>query len=397
MSTPRPKGPLDGFKIVELGGIGPVPFAGMLLTDLGAEVLRIDRRGAGFEMPIPADKDTLQRGKHRLTVDLKHPEGAETVLNLIDDADALLDSNRPGVLERLGLGPEVLLERNPRLVVGRMTGWGQDGPIAARAGHDPSYIALTGALHSIGRAGGPPQLPLSLVGDFGGGAMYLVTGILSALLERSLSGRGQVVDAAIVDGVAHLMASPYSLLAGGAWNVERGTNLIDTGAPFVDVYETSDAEYVAVASLEPPFFAQLLAGLELDPADVPQQWDRASWERMRDLFAERFRMRSRDEWDDIFRDHDACVSPVLSMDEAPHHPHLRARGTFIERDGAFEPGPAPRFSRTQAPLAARPSDPATADPHASLAAWGASRIHEILASEAVSISDSTAGNSVTSH
>jgi alpha-methylacyl-CoA racemase len=397
MDAPLATGPLHGIKVVELGGIGPVPFAGMLLADLGAKVLRIDRRGAGFDMPIPAENDTLQRGKHRMVVDLKHPEGAETVLNLIDDADVLLDSNRPGVLERLGLGPDVLLERNPRLVVGRMTGWGQDGPLAARAGHDPSYIALTGALHSIGRAGGPPQLPLSLVGDFGGGAMYLMTGVLSALLERTWSGRGQVVDAAIVDGVSHLMASPYSLLAGGAWQAERGTNLIDTGAPFVDVYETSDGEHVAVASLEPPFFAQLLEGLDLDPADVPKQWDRSSWERMRGIFAERFRTRTRDQWDAVFRDRDACVSPVLSMDEAPHHPHLRARGTFVERNGAYEPAPAPRFSRTQTILPAVPADPATADPRASLGAWGASRTDDILASRAVSGRDAAAEHAAPSH
>jgi alpha-methylacyl-CoA racemase len=397
MSESQPRGPLRGTRVVELGGIGPVPFAGMLLADLGAQVLRIDRRGAGFEMPIPAEKDTLQRGKQRLTVDLKHPDGAEAVLNLVEDADVLLDSNRPGVLERLGLGPDVLLERNPRLVVGRMTGWGQDGPLAGRAGHDPTYIALTGALDSIGRAGGPPQLPLSLVGDFGGGAMYLVTGVLSALLERGRSGQGQVVDAAIVDGVSHLMASPYSMLAGGAWQVERGTNLIDTGAPFVDVYETSDGRHVAVASLEPPFFAQLLEGLGLDPADVPKQWDRSAWDRMRGLFAERFRTRTRGQWDAVFRDRDACVSPVLTMEEAPHHPHLRARGTFLERNGAYEPAPAPRFSRTQTTLPAVPADAATADPRASLDAWGASRTHEVLASGAVSGSDADAHHAAMSH
>ncbi|HEY4613832.1 MAG TPA: CaiB/BaiF CoA-transferase family protein [Citricoccus sp.] len=390
-------GPLSGTRVLELGGIGPVPFAGMLLADLGAQVLRIDRQGAGFEMPIPPEKDTLHRGKQRLSLDLKHPDGASTVLMLVEDADVLLDSNRPGVLERLGLGPDVLLERNPGLVVGRMTGWGQDGPLAARAGHDPTYIALTGALHAIGRAGGPPQLPLSLVGDFGGGAMYLVAGVLSALLERHRSGRGQVVDASIVDGVAHLMASPYSLLAGGAWQVERGTNLIDTGAPFVDVYETADARYVAVAALEPPFFAQLLAGLALDPAEVPEQWDRSSWGRMRKLFTACFRRRTRDEWDAVFRERDACVSPVLSLEEAPHHPHLRARGTFVERDGAYEPAPAPRFSRTPSTLPAPPVAPASADPRASLDAWGASRVPQILSSGAVSGSDAQTSHAALSH
>jgi len=364
-------GPLAGMKVVELGGIGPVPFAGMFLADLGARVLRIDRAQGGFEMPIAPERDTLHRGKQRITVDLKTDEGVRLVRTVAADADVLLDSYRPGVLERLGLGPDTLLAANPRLVVGRMTGWGQDGPLATRAGHDPSYIALTGALHAIGRAGGPPQLPLSLVGDFGGGAMYLIAGTLAALWEAQRSGKGQVVDAAIVDGVSHLMASPYSLLAGGAWHDERGSNLIDSGAPFVDVYETADGRYVVAAALEAPFFAQLVDGLGLCDDDLPAQWDRTRWPELRQRLAVAFRTRTRDEWAAHFAGTDACVSPVLSMAEAPASSHLTARGTFFERDGAFEPAPAPRFSRT---VPGRPAAPPTPDARSvadALAAWSA--------------------------
>ncbi|WP_127127337.1 CaiB/BaiF CoA-transferase family protein [Georgenia sp. SYP-B2076] len=365
-------GPLAGMRVVELGGLGPAPFAAMLLADLGADVVRIERRGAGFTMPIPDELDTLQRGKDRITVDVKHPDGRELVLRLVDKSDVLLDPYRPGVAERLGIGPDACLERNPGLVYGRMTGWGQDGPLAARAGHDPTYLAMTGALHAIGRAGGPPQLPLSLVGDFGGGAMYLVTGVLAALWERQRSGRGQVVDAAIVDGVAHLMASPYSLLAGGAWNDERGTNLVDSGAPFVDVYETADGRHVAVAALEAPFYAQLLRGLGLeDDEDLPGQWERARWPELRERFAAVIAARTRDEWWDVFRDTDACVAPVLSMAEAPRNEHLRARGVFVERDGHVEPAPAPRFSRTAPPPPRRVSPPDTVPAADVLASWDA--------------------------
>ena len=372
MSVPTVRsGPLAGLRIIELGGIGPVPFAGMFFADLGASVLRIDRAHGAFQMPIDAKFDTLQRGKQRVTVDLKTEVGAELVRALAEQADVILDSYRPGVLERLGLGPDVLLERNPRLVIGRMTGWGQDGPLAQRAGHDPSYIAQTGALHAVGRADGPPQLPLSLVGDFGGGAMYLIAGTLAALWETQRSGIGQVVDAAIVDGVSHLMASPYSLLAGGAWRDERGTNLIDSGAPFIDVYETADGRHVAVAALEPPFFAQLEAGLGFAPGDLPGQWDEKRWPELRERLAAAFRTGTRDDWAAHFADTDACVSPVLSMTEAPTAPQLAARGTFIERDGAYEPAPAPRFSRT---AAGRPDAPAIPDavPAAdAIAAWSA--------------------------
>ncbi|EHR61164.1 CaiB/BaiF CoA transferase family protein [Saccharomonospora cyanea] len=362
-------GPLTGLRVVELAGLGPAPFAAMFLADLGADVVRVQRPNAGFTMPIDPRRDTLQRGKRTLDVDLKHPDGAEVVLALAEHADVLVEGYRPGVAERLGLGPADCWARNPALVYGRMTGWGQDGPWAQRAGHDPTYQAITGSLHAIGRAGGPPQLPLSLVGDFGGGALYLVSGILAALWEAQRSGRGQVVDAAIVDGVAHLMANPYSLLAGGAWNDERGTNLIDSGAPFVDVYETADGKHVAVAALEPPFYAQLLDGLGLTGADLPGQWDRAGWPRLRKRFAAVFATRTRDEWAARFEGTDACVAPVLSMTEAPHAEHLVARGTFLDRDGHPEPAPAPRFSRTPTGVPDPPPGPGDTDPRTVLEDW----------------------------
>jgi len=368
-------GPLAGIRVVELGGLGPGPFACMLLADLGADVVRVDRAGAGFQMPVPDELDTLQRGKSRVAVDLKDPTGLESVLALVDQADVLVDPYRPGAAERLGLGPEALLERNPRLVYGRMTGWGQTGPLAQRAGHDPNYLSATGALHAIGRAGGPPQLPLSLIGDFGGGALYLVAGILAALVERSASGRGQVVDAAIVDGVAHLMANPYSLLAAGVWNDERGTNLIDSGAPFVDVYETADGGYMSVAALEPPFYAQLIDGLDLAAAGLPGQWSQPEWPTLRAAFAAAFRTRTRDEWAQIFESTDACVAPVLSMSEAPHGEHLAARGTFLDRDGRPEPAPAPRFERTPAGVPAPPEGAGRSSVTELLERWGAAIPH----------------------
>jgi alpha-methylacyl-CoA racemase len=362
-TLPDRTGPLTGLKVVELAGLGPAPFAAMFLADQGADVVRIERTGAGFTMPIDPHLDTLQRGKRMVGANLKDPHDLATVLALIEKADVLIEGYRPGVTERLGLGPEECWARNPKLVYGRMTGWGQDGPLAQRAGHDPTYQALVGSLHAIGRAGGPPQLPLSLVGDFGGGAMYLVAGILSALWEAGRSGRGQVVDAAIVDGVAHLMANPYSMLAGGAWNDERGTNLIDSGAPFVDVYETSDGKHVAVAALESPFYAQLLDGLGLaGDESLPGQWDRRRWPELRERLAAVFAGRTRDEWAQRFDGTDACVAPILSMGEAPAHEHLVARGTFLHRDGRPEPAPAPRFSRTPAGV---PSPPPAAEGDAS--------------------------------
>ncbi|WP_404290006.1 CaiB/BaiF CoA transferase family protein [Glutamicibacter arilaitensis] len=378
------QGPLTGLSVLELGGLGPAPFAAMLLADLGADVLRVERSGAGFEMPVPERMDTLQRGKRRIRLDLKHEQGAETFLDLVQAADIVIDSYRPGVIERLGIGPDECLERNPRIIVARMTGWGQDGPLAQRAGHDPTYLALTGALHAIGRADGPPQLPLSLVGDFGGGAMYLVTGILAALWERERSGQGQVIDAAIVDGVSHLMASPYSLLAGGAWTDRRGENLIDSGAPFVDVYRTADDKWMTIAALEPPFFAELINGLGLDPAWAKRRWKKENWDQLRVELCEAFARRTRDEWEEIFAGRDACVAPVLSLNEAPESAHLQARGTFFQREeGHVEPAPAPRFSRTNTgiPTAAVGIDEKTASE--ALAGWGNQNCERLANSPAI--------------
>lgn len=362
-------GPLAGLKVIELGGLGPAPFAGMYLADLGADVIRIDRADGGFVMPIPPEEDTLQRGKQRLTIDLKDPAGAAQVLDLAEKADVLIESYRPGVAERLGLGPDVCLTRNTALIYGRMTGWGQSGPLSQRAGHDPTYLARTGALHAIGRAGGPPQLPLSLVGDFGGGAMYLVAGILAALWETSRSGTGQVIDAAIVDGVSHLMASPYSLLNGGAWTDARGVNLIDSGAPFIDVYETQDNRHVAVAALEPQFYAQLLEGLGLTVENIPGQWNQKQWGLLRQRFAQRFAAETLAHWEDVFAGTDACVAGILSMAEAPKSEHLQARGTFIDRNGKPEPAPAPRFSRTATGLPTAPVPPGSTDFNNAISRW----------------------------
>jgi alpha-methylacyl-CoA racemase len=328
-------GPLHGLRVVEIGGIGPVPFCGMLLADLGADVVRLDRPG---ELPpgyADAGRDLLRRGKRILAVDLKTVGGAAVARGLLERADVAIEGFRPGVAERLGVGPGDV-PGNPRLVYGRMTGWGQDGPFAERAGHDVTYLAVTGVLHAIGPAGGPPQIPLNLLGDFGGGALYLAVGILAALRQVSAGGRGQVVDASIVDGVAHLSTMIHSLLAAGQWRDERGANLIDGGTPFYAVYETSDGGHMAVGPLEPPFFAELLARLGLSGPDQGDPGLKAALTRV-------FRSRTRDEWAAVFADSDACVAPVLSLTEAPDHPHLAARGTFETRDGVREPAPAPRF------------------------------------------------------
>src|SRR3954449_7207838 len=372
-------GPLSGLKVVELAGIGPGPFAAMLLADLGADVLRIDRPGATPTFGDPG-VDLLNRGRRSVAVDLKHPQGAATVLALAERADVLLEGFRPGVVERLGLGPEECLARNPRLVYGRMTGWGQDGPLARTAGHDVGYIAVTGALHAIGRSGGPPQVPVNLVGDFGGGALYLVVGVLAALLERRTSGRGQVVDAAIVDGTAHLSSLVVGLVSAGLWTDHRGTNLLDTGAPFYDVYETSDGGWLAVGPLEPAFWAELLQLLDLTDS-APDRLDPRQWPALRGLLADTFRRRTRDEWAALFEGTDACVEPVLSYAEAPQHPHLAARGTYVEHHGVVQPAPAPRFSRTPASLGHPPSAPGTGT-RAALAAWGIPDVDALLASGA---------------
>jgi alpha-methylacyl-CoA racemase len=340
------KGPLAGVRVIELAGIGPGPFAAMLLADLGAEVVRVDRASAVQRM-TSAGTDFTNRGKLSVGVDLKHPQGRETVLRLVERSDILIEGFRPGVTERLGLGPADCQARNPRLVYGRMTGWGQEGPLSQSAGHDVGYIAVTGALHAIGRAGGPPQVPMNLLGDFAGGSMYLVVGVLAALLEARVSGQGQVVDAAIVDGTAHLSTFIHGFMAGGLWQDERGVNMLDTGAPWYDVYETADGKHVAVGAIEPQFYAELLRtlGLDDDPS-MPAQHDRDGWPELRERFAAAFKAKTRDEWAALFLPGDGCVAPVLSLREATVHPYNTAREVFVERDGHAQPAPAPRFSRT---------------------------------------------------
>lgn len=357
-------GPLSGIRVVELAGLGPAPYACMLLADLGAEVLRVDRPTAGFGVPA---YDVTGRGRSSVAIDLKNPDAAEVVLRLVDSADVLVEGLRPGVAERLGIGPEVCLERNPRLVYGRMTGWGQDGPLAPRVGHDINYAAITGALGAIGEKGRKPVPPLNLLADFGGGSMFLVTGILAALLERGTSGQGQVVDAAMVDGVTSLLSMTYGFLAAGFWNDERGTNLLDGGAPFYDTYECADGEYVAIGALEPQFWAVVVEQLGLQ--DLPDQNDRSSWPQQRERLASAFRTRTRDEWAAVFEPLDACVSPVMRLGEARSHPHLTERGSVAEVDGVPQPAPAPRFSRTPGQVG-RPPAPAGADTRDALQAWG---------------------------
>jgi alpha-methylacyl-CoA racemase len=376
-------GPLHGLRVVELAGIGPGPFAAMLLADLGADVVRVDRIGPGSPLSGDPAADLLNRGKRSIAVDLKHPAGVAAVLGLAERAHVLVEGWRPGVAERLGVGPDAVLARNPALVYGRMTGWGQDGPLAATAGHDVDYIALAGALDPIGPAGGPPQIPINLVGDFGGGSLYLVVGVLAALREAERTGRGQVVDAAIVDGTAHLTTLLHGLRAAGLWQDARGGNLLDGGAPFYAVYETADGRHVAVGALEPQFFAELLRRLDLDgDADVPGQFDRDRWPQLRRRLAERFAARTRDEWAERFAGSDACVTPVLGLGEAPHAPHLAARGTFVERHGTVQPAPAPRFSASPAELGGPPPLPG-AHSRAILADWGVPGAADLLASGAV--------------
>ena len=364
-------GPLSGIKIIEFAGIGPCPMAAMMLAEMGASVLRIDRvEDSGLGIPLATKYETLKRSRPILRLDLKRPEAVALVSRLVDCADALIEGFRPKVMERLGLGPDVCLARNPRLVFGRVTGWGQDGPLAQAAGHDLNYIALTGALHAIGRAGGPPTPPLNLVGDFGGGALYLVVGVLAALLEARQSGSGQVVDAAMVDGAASLMTSIYGAKAAGRMEGGRGGNITDSGAYFYEVYECADGRYVSVAAIEGKFHAELLRRLEIDPASMPSQMDRAHWPEVKARLASVFRTRTRDAWCVLLEGTDACFAPVLSMDEASEHPHNKARGTFVTLDGVTQPGPAPRFGRT--PLAA-PTSPEAADTHdpaAVLGTWG---------------------------
>jgi alpha-methylacyl-CoA racemase len=365
-------GPLSGVKVVELAGIGPAPFACMLLAELGAEVLRIDRPGGGLAMG-PPELELLNRGRRSVALNLKDPAAVRAVLELVAGADVLIEGFRPGVAERLGLGPEECRAVNPKLVYARMTGWGQDGPLAQSAGHDIGYLGLSGALHAIGRAGGPPQVPVNLLGDFAGGSLYLVVGVLAALVEARGSGQGQVVDAAIVDGAAHLTTALLGALAGGNWKQERGTNLLDTGAPFYDVYETSDGEYLAVGALEPQFYDELIRLLGIT---APDRYDLANWPELRKTLAEAFALRTQAEWIAAFDGTDACVAPVLPL--AGEHPHLVARGTFVDRDGVRQPAPAPRFSRTPSTLGMPPARPGEHTREA-LTDWGVSGVEELLA------------------
>ena len=346
-------GPLAGLRIIELAAIGPAPFAGALLGDLGADVIRVDRIPApGAVADPPARFDFYNRNKRSLALDLKRPEGVATVLRLLARADALTEGFRPGVTERLGLGPAVCLAANPRLVYGRMTGWGQDGPLAREAGHDIDYLALTGALHSIGTAERPVP-PLNLVADLGGGAMYLAVGVLAAMLEAQRSGRGQIVDAAMVDGVANLMSAFQAYRQRGLWTDGRVDNVVDGGAPYYGTYETSDGRWLAVGAMEPQFYAALLKLLGLDAVALPAQDDRSAWPDLRVRFAAVFAARSRDEWIAAAAGREACIAPVLSIDEAPSHPQMQARATFTRFDGVLHPTPAPRFSQTPATLRRR--------------------------------------------
>ena len=371
-------GPLSGIKIIELAGIGPAPFTCMMLADAGAQVLRLERAAPGAvergEERRASDAgpywDLLNRSRPSVGIDLKNPDAVELVLDLVEQADGLIEGFRPGVAERLGVGPEACFARNRRLVYGRMTGWGQDGPMAPMAGHDIDYIAIGGALWSMGRADSAPVPPLNLVGDFGGGGMLLAFGMVAALLEAARSGEGQVVDAAMVDGAASLMTMIHAFHLGGMWNEQRGANMLDTGAPFYEVYETADGKWMAVGGIEAQFYAALLEGLGLagDPSLPPQQ-SREDWPAMKERFAAVFKTKTRDEWTAVFDGTDACVAPVLSPWEAHRHPHNVARSTFIEVDGAVQPAPAPRFSRTPSAVS-RPPSPPGADTVSGLVEWG---------------------------
>ncbi len=361
-------GPLQGIRIIEFAGIGPGPFAAMLLADMGAEVLRIERQGAGaLELGDPA-RDVLNRGKRALAIDLKQPSGIAVVLRLLERADGLIEGFRPGVMERLGLGPEVCLQRNPRLIYGRVTGWGQDGPLAKTAGHDLNYIALSGALHAMGSADRPPPPPLNLVGDFGGGGMLLAFGMVCAMLETRQSGRGQVVDAAMLDGAALQMAMIYGLKAMGLWRADRASNFLDGAAHFYGCYECADGRYIAVAPIEPQFYRLLLERCGIDELEFQQQWASARWPALRQRLAAVLRRKTRDEWCRLLEG-DACVAPVLDLHEAPRHPHNRVRDTFIEAFGVEQPAPAPRFSRT---IPEQPTPPPVGEPDTEdlLEAWG---------------------------
>lgn len=358
-------GPLKGIKVLEFAGIGPAPFCAMMFSDMGANVLRIDRKGETRFGQF----DITTRGRRSIAIDIKSPEGLKVLLKFIENADVLIEGFRPGVMERLGLGPQVCLERNQKLVYGRMTGWGQEGPLAPTAGHDINYIALTGALHAIGRPGEPPVPPLNLVGDFGGGAMMLAFGLICALWEAQHSGKGQVVDAAMTDGASLLMAMMYGAKAGGTWNDERGTNKLDGGAHFYDVYECADEKYISIGSIEPQFYNLLLEKCGIEDPSFQEQLDDAKWPELKVKIAAIFKEKSRNEWCNIMEGTDVCFAPVLDMNEAPHHSHNRARKTFIEIDGVVHPAPAPRFSRTPPEIQGPPVIPGGPLP-VTLVEWG---------------------------
>jgi alpha-methylacyl-CoA racemase len=360
-------GPLQGFRIVEIAGIGPAPMCAMLLADLGATVLRVERmQASGLGIDKPPRFEIMNRSRRAVAIDLKKKDGVETVLRLVEGADAFIEGFRPGVTERLGIGPEACLARNKRLVYGRMTGWGQTGPLAQAAGHDLNYIALTGVLHAIGRAGQKPTPPLNLVGDFGGGALYLALGIACGLLEAQRSGKGQVVDAAMTDGAASLMTMFFGMRAAGQFTTERGTNILDSGAFFYEIYECADGKHVAIAPIEDKFLAELFRLIEIDPAGFPAKLDAAGWPAAKEKLDAVFKTKTRDEWCRLLEGSDACFAPVLSLDEAPDHPHNKARGTFVTVDGIVQPAPAPRFSRTPSATPTPPEVPVSA----ALQGWG---------------------------
>jgi alpha-methylacyl-CoA racemase len=341
-------GPLTGYKVIELAGIGPAPMCAMMLSDMGAEVVRVDRLAdAGLGIAMPKKYNFLGRGRKSIAIDLKNPDGIEALLKLIDGADCVLEGFRPGVMERLGMGPEVCMARNPKLVFARVTGWGQEGPLSKAAGHDLNYIALSGALHAIGRSNDePPTPPLNLVGDFGGGTMFVLTGILAALLEVKSSGLGQVVDAGMVDGALSLMTSIYGMHAGGVQSDERASNILDSGSHFYNTYETKDGRYVSIGSIETKFYAELLEKMDIDPDSMAPQMERESWPAMKEKLKELFLTKTRDEWCAIMDNTDICFAPVLTLEEAPDYPHNKERNAFIDVEGVKHPAPAPRFSRT---------------------------------------------------
>ncbi|GAB6919644.1 CaiB/BaiF CoA-transferase family protein [Rhodococcus erythropolis] len=370
-------GPLAGCRIIELAGLGPGPFAGMFLADLGAEVVRIDRPGGSGFFAGSEHVDIMNRGKQSLLMDLKNPEAVDVVLDMVEHADVLIEGYRPGIVEKLGIGPEICLTRNPKLVYGRITGWGQDGPLSQTAGHDIDYVALTGALHAIGPADGAPQIPLNLIGDFGGGGVYLVIGVLAALRDAEQTGTGQIVDAAIVDGVSHLLSSTHMMMAAGAWKDKRQSNMLDGGTPYYSVYETSDGAHMAVGALEPKFYADLLLALGVDePADL--QLDKSRWPGLRNRIAARFQTRTQAEWTRHFAGTDACVAPVESLVGAAENAHVRARGSLVEVGGVLQSAPAPRFSKEKTQVHWPPPRPGehTRDV---LEAWGIAEVDGLIA------------------